>query len=83
MIHAPDEFARARRSSAVAVSREVTEGGIKRGRASLVGGIAVGIAVLALWVVLARDLAIDTNAMIVCGALVAIAVAAWIRIADL
>jgi hypothetical protein len=57
--------------------------GIKRGRASLVGGIAVGIAVLALWVVIARDLAIATPATIVSGALVAIAVAAWIRIADL
>jgi hypothetical protein len=58
-------------------------GGIKRGRASLVGGIAVGVAVLALWMVLAHDLAVDTSAMIVCGALVAIAIAAWIRIADL
>ncbi len=58
-------------------------GGIKRGRASLVGGIAVGVAVLALWIALARDLTIDTPAIIVCGALVAIAVAAWIRIADL
>jgi len=59
------------------------QGGIKRGRASLVGGIAVGIAVLALWIGVARDLAIDTPATIVCGALVAIAVTAWVRIADL
>jgi hypothetical protein len=58
-------------------------GTIKRGRASLVGGFAVGVAVLALWVALAHDLAVDTDAMIVCGALLAIAVAAWIRIADL
>ncbi len=60
-----------------------TRGGIKRGRASLVGGIAVGIAVLALWALIAHDLAIDTRATIICGVLVAIAVAAWIRIADL
>jgi hypothetical protein len=58
-------------------------GGIKRGRASLVGGIAVGIAVFALWVAIVHDLAIDTRATIVCGALVAIVVAAWIRMADL
>ena len=57
--------------------------GIKRGRASLVGGIAVGVAILGLWIVLARDLAVATPATIVCGALVAIAVAAWVRIADL
>ena len=32
------------------------QGEIKKGRASLVGGIAVGLAVMALWWALSRDL---------------------------
>ena len=59
------------------------QAGLKRGRASLIGGVAVGVAVLALWIAIARDLAVDTVATIACGALVAVAVAVWIRVADL
>jgi hypothetical protein len=56
---------------------------IKQGRASLIGGIAVGIAVLALWTAIAHELAMDGVAAIVVGALVAAGVATWIRVADL
>jgi lipopolysaccharide export LptBFGC system permease protein LptF len=56
---------------------------IKQGRTSLVGGIAVGFAVLVLWTVLAHDLGSDGALTIAAGVLVAAAIAAWIRIADL
>lgn len=59
------------------------QGEIKKGRASLIGGIAVGIAVLVLWTAIARDLGIASTATIIGGLAVAAAVAAWIRIADL
>jgi hypothetical protein len=59
------------------------QGEIKKGRASLIGGMAVGVAVLALWVAIARDLDIASAATIVAGLFAAVAVAAWIRIADL
>jgi hypothetical protein len=59
------------------------QGEIKRGRASLIGGIAVGIGVFALWVALARDLGAGGVGMIAAGFVVAVGVAAWIRIADL
>ena len=59
------------------------QGEIKKGRASLIGGIAVGIAVLALWEAVTRDLGIASTATLVAGLLAAIAVAAWIRVADL
>ena len=56
---------------------------IKQGKASLVGGIAVGIAVLILWVAVARELDAGSVAVIVVGVLIAAAVASWIRLADL
>jgi hypothetical protein len=59
------------------------QGEIKRGRASLIGGIAVGVGVFALWVGLARDLGAAGIGTIVAGLVVAAAIAAWIRIADL
>ncbi len=59
------------------------QGELKRGRASLVGGIAVGFAVLMLWVLITRDLAIASTATVLVGVLVAALIAAWIRIADL
>jgi hypothetical protein len=59
------------------------QGEIKKGRASLVGGIAVGAAVFALWFVLARDLGHSGIGALLPGAAIAIAVAAYIRIADL
>jgi hypothetical protein len=56
---------------------------IKQGKASLVGGIAVGFAVLVLWTAIAHELAVDGVVTIVIGFLVAAAIAAWIRLADL
>jgi hypothetical protein len=56
---------------------------IKQGKASLIGGIAVGIAVLILWTAIAHQAAADRPAVIAVGVLVAAGVAAWIRLADL
>ncbi len=59
------------------------QGEIKKGRASLIGGIAVGAAVLVLWEAVTRDLGIASTATLAAGFLAAIATAAWIRVADL
>ena len=56
---------------------------IKQGKTSLIGGVAVGIAAFVLWTAIAHELAADSVAIIAGGALVAVAIAAWIRIADL
>ena len=56
---------------------------IKQGKASLVGGAAVGIAVLVLWIAIAHELAADTIPIIIAVLLVAGAIATWIRVADL
>jgi hypothetical protein len=56
---------------------------IKQGKASLIGGIAVGIAAFVLWVAIAHELAADGIATIAVGACVAVGIAAWIRVADL
>ena len=58
-------------------------GRIKRGRASLVGGIAVGVCVLALWLGVAHEVGVESIGAAVLGVLVAGAVGSWIRIADL
>jgi hypothetical protein len=56
---------------------------VKQGKASLIGGIAVGIAVLVLWSAIAHELAADTVPALIAGVLVAAGIASWIRIADL
>lgn len=56
---------------------------LKRGRASLVGGVAVGICVLALWIAIQHELGYDGVVGSLAGAVVAGCIAAWIRIADL
>jgi hypothetical protein len=56
---------------------------IKQGKASLVGGIAVGAAVLVLWTTVAHELAVDNVATLIVGVLVAAGIATWIRVADL
>ncbi len=58
-------------------------GRIKSGKASLVGGIAVGIACFVLWTGLAHEAGAATLPWLVVGAAVSAGVAAWIRIADL
>jgi len=59
------------------------QGRIKTGKASLVGGIAVGIAAFALWAAITRELGLDTIGWTAAGLVVAAGVGAWIRIADL
>jgi ABC-type uncharacterized transport system permease subunit len=56
---------------------------IKQGKASLIGGIAVGIAVLVLWAAVAHELAADSVVTVAAGVLVAAGIATWIRVADL
>lgn len=69
--------------NAVAAPAAGLQGEIKKGRASLVGGIAVGFGVMGLWWALARDLGYQGTLPLLLGACVAIAIAAYIRIADL
>ena len=56
---------------------------IKRGKASLIGGIVVAFAALVLWVAIAQELAADTAPVLLAGVLVACGIGAWIRAADL
>jgi hypothetical protein len=56
---------------------------IKQGKASLIGGIAVGVAVLVLWTAIAHELAADSVGIVAAGVLVAAGIATWIRLADL
>ena len=56
---------------------------VKQGKASLVGGVAVGLAVLVLWTAIAHELSADTVMTLVVGVLVAGGIATWIRVADL
>jgi multisubunit Na+/H+ antiporter MnhE subunit len=53
---------------------------LKRSVASLVGGIAVALGVLLLWLLLAGSL---QPASIAIGLVLAAAVGAWVRLADL
>lgn len=61
----------------------MTRARIKQGKASLIGGIAVGVAVLVLWVAIVHELSADGVVAILVGVLVASGVAVWIRLADL
>jgi mannose/fructose/N-acetylgalactosamine-specific phosphotransferase system component IID len=53
---------------------------LKRSIASLVGGIAVGIFVLILWLLLAGN---ASSAAIVSGLVVSGVIGTWVRLADL
>jgi len=53
---------------------------LKRSTASLIGGIAVGIFVLALWLLVAGD---PSPAAVASGLVVATSIGAWVRLADL
>jgi hypothetical protein len=56
---------------------------VKQGKASLIGGIAVGFAAFVLWTAIAHELSADTVMTLVVGVLVAGGIATWIRVADL
>ncbi len=63
--------------------RHAPPGRIKSGKASLIGGIVVGVASFVLWVAIARDLRVDTVPWLFAGLVVSGGIGAWIRIADL
>ena len=54
--------------------------GVKRSMPSLIGGIFTAIVVFVLWVLLMGTSSLVTTAI---GALVAVALGTWIRLADL
>jgi hypothetical protein len=56
---------------------------IKTGKASLIGGIAVGTAGFVIWMGITRELGYHGAVPVGLGVLVSAAVAGWIRIADL
>jgi len=58
-------------------------GRIKRGRASLIGGLVTGACVLGLWLAAAWDLRLGGPVAVGSGLVAAGAVAAWVRLADL
>jgi len=58
-------------------------GQIKRGRASLIGGIAVATGVFVLWLAIVRDLGATSTPVLGLGALLGALVGLWIWKADL
>ena len=58
-------------------------GQIKQSRASLVGGVAVGIGVFVLWTAIARDLGAAGGGPLLLGGVAGALVGLWIWRADL
>jgi hypothetical protein len=56
---------------------------ITTGKASLIGGIVVGIAGMVLWVAVTRSLGFDGKVVWGAGLLVSAALGTWTRLADL
>ena len=56
---------------------------LKRSAASLVGGIAVAAGVFALWFLVTRELGYTQTLVQVVGAVGAVVIGVWIRVADL
>jgi uncharacterized membrane protein YkvI len=56
---------------------------VTAGKASLFGGIIVGIASFVLWTAIARDLGAATAPWLATGVIVSAAIGVWIRKADL
>ncbi|TCZ64435.1 hypothetical protein [Roseicella aquatilis] len=67
----------------MAALRPLDGGGIKTSRASLIGGIAVGIGVFVLWTLLARDLGGDGLLTDTIGLVLSGLIGLWIWRADL
>ncbi len=57
--------------------------GIKPGRASLIGGIAVAVASVALWVAAVVELGVASAPVVIVGVVLAVGIGGWIRLADL
>ena len=58
-------------------------GHVTTGKASLVGGIVVGVATLVLWLAVTRELGFGGTPALVAGLFVAGAAGIWTRLADL
>ena len=58
-------------------------GKIKRGRASLIGGVVTGVCVLGLWLAGAASLGVGGVGATVLGVAAAVTIAVWVRVADL
>ena len=58
-------------------------GRINPSKASLVGGIAVGIASMVLWLAVTRELGFGGTLTLGAGLVVSVMVAVWTRLADL
>lgn len=58
-------------------------GRIKKSRASLVGGIAVGIGIFVLWAAIAQELGAAGVGPLIGGALAGLVVGLWVWKADL
>jgi hypothetical protein len=56
---------------------------LKRGPASLIGGVATGICVLLLWLGIEYEAGAGSAVVSGIGVIVAASVAAWVRVADL
>jgi hypothetical protein len=56
---------------------------LKPEKASLIGGIVVGIASMVLWVAVTRELGFHGVVTLGAGLLVAVAAGTWTRLADL
>ena len=56
---------------------------ITTGKASLIGGMVVGIASMALWVAVTRELGFHGMPALAVGLLVSAAAGTWTRLADL
>lgn len=60
-----------------------TRARVTQGKASLIGGIVVGIVSMLLWMAVTRELGFDGSVTLGAGLLVSAALAVWIRLADL
>jgi hypothetical protein len=58
-------------------------GHVTTGKASLIGGIVVGIASMVLWVAVTRELGFHDTRVLALGLVVSVAAAVWTRLADL
>ena len=58
-------------------------GHVTTGKASLIGGVVVGIASLVLWLAVTHELGFDGPVSLGMGILVALAAGTWTRLADL
>jgi hypothetical protein len=61
----------------------VPRGHVTTGKASLIGGIVVGIASMVLWVAVTRELGFHGTPVLAAGVLASAVAGIWTRLADL